>query len=303
MNDEGNPYDYKFLEINPAFEKLTGLRAADLIGKTQLEVMPNSEPLWAERYGNVATTGKPIAFENYSAELKKHYQVSAYAPEPGKFATVFLDITDRKKAEEELHLREQALANSERFLKTVIDSEPDCIKLLDIDNNLLMINRAGLEMIEADTFDQVKGQCISPFITDAYRDAFTALTKQVFQGIPGTLEFELIGLKGRHVWLETHAVAFRDEQGEIISLLGITRDITERKTAEIAREEALARVKKLEGIIPICMHCKKIRDDLNSWNQLEQYISSHSEAMFSHGICPQCYEEQMKTLQKDLKSL
>jgi two-component system sensor histidine kinase EvgS len=73
-------------------------------------------------------------------------------------------------------------------------------------------------------------------------------------------------------------------------------DITEIKQAEKEREEALLRIKKLEGIIPICMHCKKIRDDRNSWNQLEQYITNHSEAMFSHGICPECYEEQMNEI-------
>jgi hypothetical protein len=82
-------------------------------------------------------------------------------------------------------------------------------------------------------------------------------------------------------------------------------ELTERKRAEEAREEALVRISKLEGIIPICMHCKKIRDDQNSWNQLEQYIMAHSEAVFSHGICPQCYEEQMalvKSNKKDSKS-
>lgn len=58
----------------------------------------------------------------------------------------------------------------------------------------------------------------------------------------------------------------------------------------------LDRVKQLEGIIPICMYCKKIRDDQDSWNELEQYICSHSEAIFSHGICPHCAEEQMAIL-------
>lgn len=61
-------------------------------------------------------------------------------------------------------------------------------------------------------------------------------------------------------------------------------------------EAALARVKQLEGIIPICMYCKKIRDDENSWQQLESYISRHSEAMFSHGICPECLTEQYDIL-------
>jgi DNA-binding response OmpR family regulator len=64
--------------------------------------------------------------------------------------------------------------------------------------------------------------------------------------------------------------------------------------------QTLARVKQLEGIIPICMHCKKIRDDQNSWNQLEEYIIEHSVAKFSHGICPHCYEEQMEII-KNMK--
>lgn len=63
-------------------------------------------------------------------------------------------------------------------------------------------------------------------------------------------------------------------------------------------EGTLLRVKQLEGIIPICMYCKKIRDDKQSWHQLESYISNHSEAMFSHGICPHCIEEQMKIIEK-----
>jgi phosphoserine phosphatase RsbU/P len=62
--------------------------------------------------------------------------------------------------------------------------------------------------------------------------------------------------------------------------------------------KTLNRVKRLEGIIPICMYCKKIRDDQNSWNQLEKYISDHSEAMFSHGICPECHKEQMINIEK-----
>jgi hypothetical protein len=57
-------------------------------------------------------------------------------------------------------------------------------------------------------------------------------------------------------------------------------------------EEALGKVKLLEGIIPICMYCKKIRDDEESWQQLENYITKHSEALFSHGICPECFEKK-----------
>ncbi len=74
------------------------------------------------------------------------------------------------------------------------------------------------------------------------------------------------------------------------------RDLLEQKNA--ALEKALARVKLLEGIIPICAYCKKIRDDRQNWLKLETYISDHSEAMFSHGICPECAEIQMKIIEE-----
>jgi len=57
--------------------------------------------------------------------------------------------------------------------------------------------------------------------------------------------------------------------------------------------QSLARIKRLEGIVPICMYCKRIRDDKDSWSQMERYISDHSEAQFSHGICPECYKQEL----------
>ena len=73
--------------------------------------------------------------------------------------------------------------------------------------------------------------------------------------------------------------------------LRISRQLLEDKVAEL--EASLARVKQLEGILPICMYCKKIRDEEEKWRQMEEYISKHSEADFSHGICPECFEKQL----------
>lgn len=73
--------------------------------------------------------------------------------------------------------------------------------------------------------------------------------------------------------------------------LRFSRQILEDKVIEL--EASLARVKQLEGILPICMYCKKIRDEEEKWRQMEEYISQHSEANFSHGICPDCYKKQM----------
>ncbi|MDZ4183781.1 MAG: ATP-binding protein, partial [Desulfuromonadales bacterium] len=182
---------------------------------------------------------KQIEFRIITKEQEIRWVVEKSLCEAGPSAKELIlygavtDITEHKQTEE-------ALANNERFLQTIIDTEPECIKMLDSDCHLLMMNRAGLEMIEADSFEQVKGQSISPLITDPYREAFVALTQEVFRGISGTLEFETVGLKGRRIWLETHAVPFRNEQGEIIALLGITRDITRSRQAEVELLQAKA---------------------------------------------------------------
>ncbi len=92
-------------------------------------------------------------------------------------------------------------------------------------------------------------------------------------------------------------------------LLNIQR-ADEKRLAEEDRERlicelraALAKVKLLEGIIPICMYCKKIRDDRQSWQPLERYISDHSEALFSHGICPECEKRIEKETLEELENL
>lgn len=69
----------------------------------------------------------------------------------------------------------------------------------------------------------------------------------------------------------------------------MVESLDEKRRTEKLLWETQAKVKHLEGIIPICMYCKKIRDDKESWQQMEQYISDHSEALFSHGVCPDCY--------------
>ena len=90
------------------------------------------------------------------------------------------------------------------------------------------------------------------------------------------------------------------EKQRVEDELRISRKMLEDKVTEL--EASLARVKQLEGILPICMYCKKIRDGEEKWRQMEEYISKHSEANFSHGLCPDCFEIQMrefKAMQKE----
>ena len=72
-DDRGRPCDYRFVEINPAFEKMTGLKRADVLGKTFKQVLPDEDPKWIEVFGRVALAGEPVHFENYSRNLKKHF--------------------------------------------------------------------------------------------------------------------------------------------------------------------------------------------------------------------------------------
>jgi PAS domain S-box-containing protein len=101
-DEKGEPIDYRFLDINPAFEKLTDLKREIVVGRTHNEILPDDDPRWARAYGAVALTGEPTHFENYSPPLKKHFEVFAYRPEPNQFAVLFRDITERKRAEEAL---------------------------------------------------------------------------------------------------------------------------------------------------------------------------------------------------------
>jgi two-component system cell cycle sensor histidine kinase/response regulator CckA len=98
---QGKPSDYRFLEINPRFEAMTGLLARNLIGKTVTEVLPESEPEWIQTYGQVALTGVPIHFERFSKPLNRCFEVTAYRPAPGQFATIFIDVTERRRAEDD----------------------------------------------------------------------------------------------------------------------------------------------------------------------------------------------------------
>ncbi|MBT7696046.1 MAG: PAS domain-containing protein [Desulfobacterales bacterium] len=93
----GNPIDFRYLATNPAFENITGLKSEDIVGKTLLEIAPDTEHYWIEIFGKVALTGDPIFFENYTNVLGKHLELNTFRPGPNQFATVFADITDKKK--------------------------------------------------------------------------------------------------------------------------------------------------------------------------------------------------------------
>ena len=109
---EGRPVDYRFLAVNPAFERMTGLQADAVVGQTIQSVLPDTESHWIETYGRVALTGEPALFQNYARSLGQYFEVTAFSPAPGQFATIFVDVTERRRAE-------QALARRDALLEAV----------------------------------------------------------------------------------------------------------------------------------------------------------------------------------------
>ena len=97
FNEEGEPVDYRFLEVNPAFEKITGLKAKEIRNKTVKEVLPGTEDYWIKTYAEVALNNKSMTFTNYAQELDKHFSVNVYSPAPNQFVAIFTDITFEKK--------------------------------------------------------------------------------------------------------------------------------------------------------------------------------------------------------------
>jgi diguanylate cyclase (GGDEF)-like protein/PAS domain S-box-containing protein len=141
---------------------------------------------------------------------------------------------------------EMALEGSERRLRTIIETEPECIKVVDGKGRLVEMNPAGLAMLEANTLEEAQNHTLVNFISHPYRAPFLALHRRVMQGGSGILEFEITGLKGTRRWLETHAAPMPGENGASL-LLGVTRDITERKQAE-ERVQYLAHFDALTGL-------------------------------------------------------
>ncbi len=115
VDENGKPVDYVFLEANPIFEQITGIKTKEIVGKRVLEVLPGTESYWIENFGNVALTRKPIQFENYYKDLEKYLEVFAFSPKEKQFATIILDITERKQNAEEKAKLEAQLQQAQKM--------------------------------------------------------------------------------------------------------------------------------------------------------------------------------------------
>ena len=158
FDEHERPVDYRFLEINPSFEKQTGL--IDAKGKRIRELAPLHEEHWFEIYGKIALTGEPARFQNLAEELHRWYDVYAFRfgqPEDRQVAILFNDITERKRTEE-------ALRESEEKFRLLVDSAQDyAIIMLDIDGRVASWNE-GAQRMKLYTAPEIIGKAFFAFL-------------------------------------------------------------------------------------------------------------------------------------------
>ncbi|MEW5723100.1 MAG: PAS domain S-box protein, partial [Thermodesulfobacteriota bacterium] len=239
-DDEGRPRDYRFLAVNPAFERLTGLKAADVVGKTVREVLPGIEPYWIETYGRVALTGQLAHFENYTQDLGRHYEVTAYRPAPGRFACIFTDITDRKRAEEKLKEREE-------LYHLLFESGNDAIfiHLLDEDGLPGRFVEANEVACRRLGYSREELLALSPLniALPETRENAAAVGRTLLEQGKAVFETVHVTRDGGHISVESGTRLFEFHGRKLV--LSIARDITRRKQIEEALRESEERYRLL----------------------------------------------------------
>jgi PAS domain S-box-containing protein len=233
-DEAGNPSDYRFLAVNPAFERITGLKAAETVGRTILEILPDIERSWIERYGKVALTGEPVSFEDYAASMKKHFEVVAFRPKLKQFACIFYDITERKRTEAKLQ-------ESARMIEGIINAIP--VRVFWKDKNLAYLGcnaafardagfAAPQDIIGKDDFQMGWRAQAENYRSDDRAIIESGCAKLLIEESQTTPT-------GESITLQTSKLPLRDANGEITGVLGTYMDITARKQAEAdLREKA-----------------------------------------------------------------
>ena len=253
--EDNQPQDFIYLKVNSAFETLTGLK--DVVGKRVSEVIPGireSDPELFEIYGRVALTGKPERFENYVEALKMWFSISVYSPGKEYFVAVFDVITERKRAEKELRLKERML-----------DGASDSIFLHDLDGHFIYVNEAAYKSRgyeKEELLAKVSLPCRPRNMPQTGSNVLSELLDK------GEVIFESAHFRkdGSIMPVEIHARVFDLDDRPLI--LSAARDITERKQAETQVRQGLDSLHQaLQGTVVALANTVEIKDPYTAGHQ------------------------------------
>lgn len=265
LDSEGRPVDYVFDAVNQGFETVTGLRAADIVGRRVKEVLPETESLWIERYGEVALTGISQSFTSYSQELGCWYAVSAYRHKPLGFTVSFVDISDVKRAEA------QVRHDSRQFTLMLMNMQVG-ILLQGPRAEILLGNPKALELLGL-TEDQLLGK--TPYDPDwrVVHEDGTALPDQdhpVPRAIASRSPVQGVTMgvyrprTADWAWLLVDAEPLLDDRGEVEQVVCTFIDISRRKRAEEEKAQLQAQLQHSQKMENLGSLAGGIAHDMNN---------------------------------------
>jgi len=241
-DDEGRPVDWLYLDVNKAFEELTGLK--DTTGRRVLEILPDIRTLNPElfdTYGTVASTGKPATFETDFKPLKMWLNVSVFSPQQGYFVAVFEDITERKRVEEEVR-------RARDFYLKILDDFPNPVWRADTRGRTDYFNQGWLEFTGRE-FEEEQGEgWTSGIHPDDRKICLQTRAEHFLSRTPFSLEYRLLHHDGTYHWLIDSGKPFTTAEGEFAGFIGSCYDIHGRRQAEEALQLANAKLNLLSSI-------------------------------------------------------
>ncbi len=195
---------------------------------------------------------------------------------------------------ETIRNHEERLRRSEEKFRRIVDTAQEGILFTDSSGNARYVNQRMADMVGW-TVEEMRGRPITDFLPGGC----ACIERMATVGRPGAAadrhDCRFRRKDGSDLWTMVSCNPLRDDGGTSIGSLAMITDISERKRMEGERETlidelqaALASVKTLKGLLPICAWCNKVRDEGGDWHPMEVYIKIHSDASFSHGICPDC---------------
>jgi PAS domain S-box-containing protein len=234
LNEEGTPVDYKFLEINKSYEKMTGLLEENVINKTIKEILPSIDNFWINEYGKVALTGKSVKIENFVPELNKFYRVNAYSPGINKFACIIEDITEIKKTETKI-----------KQLSLAVDQSPTTVVITDTKGVIEYVNPKFTELTQY-TYEDVIGKNPSVLKSDySTKEEYKILWDTILAGKEWNGNFLNKKKNGELFWESAKISPLRNSNGEITHFVAIKEDITNKIKSEKELEEYRMNLEKM----------------------------------------------------------